>query len=200
MPAEAKSNHGHDQQCEHFPTNAVGTNEQHHQQEGNHQGSQVQLVTVRQHQRLGRDNAAQFAKGHDRTGKGHRTDEDTEEHFGKMDIFHHRFHGDRTVIQVAVEANQHRSQPHEAVQHRHQFRHFGHFDLLGQIHADGTTDDHRDNDPAHVTGIRPEDGGDQRDRHPSHAEQVTLLGRFMARKTGQAENKQNSGNNVCSCN
>ena len=116
-----------------------------------------------------------------------------------MDIRHHRFHR-RAVIQVAIETDQHRGQANEAVQHRHQFRHFGHLDLLRQIDADRTADDHGDDDPADVAGIRPQNGGEQRDRHTGDAEQVALLRRFMTRQARQAENKQNSGNNVCSCN
>ena len=68
------------------------------------------------------------------------------------------------------------------MQHRHQLRHFGHLDLLGQIDADRAADDHGDDDPANVAGIRPQNGGDQRDRHAGDAEQVALLRRFMARQ------------------
>ncbi|MNT64199.1 hypothetical protein D3C71_1988460 [compost metagenome] len=67
------------------------------------------------------------------------------------------------------------------MQYRHQLWHFGHFDLLRQIDPNRTADNHRDDDPAHVAGIRPENGGDQRNRHPCDTKQIAPLGRFMAR-------------------
>ena len=104
------------------------------------------------------------------------------------------------VLQVAVKAHQHRCQTHEAVQNRHQLRHFGHFNFLRQANTNRAADDHRQQDPRHVAGIRPEDGRNQCDSHPGNTVVVALLGRFVFGQTCKAKNKQDRGNNVCSCN
>ena len=59
-----------------------------------------------------------------------------------MNILHHRIKT-RPVIDIAIDADQHRGQANEAVQDRHQLRHFGHFDFLRQMDADGAADHHR---------------------------------------------------------
>ncbi|MNT10736.1 hypothetical protein D3C72_1455810 [compost metagenome] len=65
MPAKRKRDNSHHQQREHLHAGAFGTHEHHQQQERDHQRREVHFVTVWQHQRLRRDFAAQFAKGHD---------------------------------------------------------------------------------------------------------------------------------------
>ena len=178
MPAKGQGNDRHHQQRQNLSSCAVGANKGHQQQEGNHQRRQIQLMAMRQHQRFRRNLAAQFAKGHNRAGEGHRTDKDAEEHFRQVNIHQDLFHT-RFVIQVAVKAYQHRGQAHKAVQHGNQLRHFGHFDFLRQANTNRAADNHRQDDPRHVAGIRPENGRQQRDSHPGHPEQVTLLRGFV---------------------
>ncbi len=199
MPAKGQRDNGHHQQTQHLRAHAIGTHECHHQQERNHQRRQVKLVTIWQHQRLRRHLAAQLAERHDGTGKGDRTDKDTEEHFSQVNIDQNLFHAG-FMLQVAVEAHQHRGQTDEAVQHRHQLRHLGHFQFLRQANTNRPTDNHRQQDPRYVAGIRPEDGCDQGNRHTGDAVVVALLRRFVFGKPGETENKQDCGNNVCSCN
>ena len=156
-------------------------------------------MAVRQHQRFGRDLPAQLAERHNRPGEGYRTDEDAEEHFGQMNIDQNLFHTG-FVLQIAVKANQHRRQANEAVQNRHQLRHLGHFDFLRQTNTDSAADDHRQQDPRDVAGVRPKDGGNQRNRHPGDTKVISLLRRFVFGKPRQTENKQDCSNNVCGCN
>ncbi|MNV11805.1 hypothetical protein D3C71_1023840 [compost metagenome] len=155
-------------------------------------------MTVWQHQWFRRNLAAQFAKRHDRPGEGHCTDEDPEEHFGQMNIDQNRFHA-RFVIQVAVKAYQHRRQTDKAVQNRDQLWHLGHFHTFRQTNTNRTTDDHRHQDPRDVTGIRPEDGGNQCDRHTRDTKVVPALRRFVFGKPRQTANKQDCSNNICRC-
>ncbi len=199
MPAKRQRDNCHQQQRQHLQAYAFSADKDQQQQEGHHQRGEVELVTVRQHQRLRGNFPTQFAKRYNRPGEGDRTDKDAEEHFGQMDIDQNRLQA-RFVIQIAVKAYQYGRQAHEAVQDRHQFRHFGHFDFLRQMDADGTTNHHSDDNPSHVAGFRPEDGRHQRNRHTGDTVHVALTGRLMFGKPGQAENKQNRGNNVCSCN
>ncbi len=103
------------------------------------------------------------------------------------------------VVQVAVEAHQHRRQTHEAVQDRHQLRHLGHLNAFRQTNTNRPTDDHRHQDPGNVAGIGSEDGGNQRNRHPGDTKVITLLRRFVFGKSRQTENKQDCSNNVCGC-
>ncbi|CCK14385.1 hypothetical protein BN136_395 [Cronobacter universalis NCTC 9529] len=173
MPAERQRDNRHHEQRKALHAGALCLHENQQQNERDHQRRQVQFVTVRQHQRFRRDLAAQFAKRHHRAGKGHRADEDAEEHFGQMDIDQHR-RETRLVVQVAVKAHQHRREAHEAVQNRHQLRHFGHFNAFSKANTDSPADRHRDDYPAHIAGVWPENSGDQRDRHPRDAEQVAL--------------------------
>ena len=174
MPAKRQSDNGHHQQRQNLRRGAVGAHKGHQQHKGDDQRREVQLMTVRQHQRLRGHLAAQLAEGHDGAGKGHRTDEDAEEHFGQMNIDQNLLHAG-FMLQVAVKTHQHRRKADEAVQHRHQLRHFGHFNFLRQTDTDGATDNHRQQDPRDVAAVRPQDGGDQRDRHPGNAEVVALL-------------------------
>ncbi len=178
MPAKGQRNNGHHQQRQDLQAHAFSAHEHHHQQEGDHQRRQVQLMAVRQHQRLRGDLTAQLTEGDDRAGEGHRTDKDAEEHFGQVNIHQHRVHTG-FVIQVAVKAHQNRRQADEAVQDRYQLRHFGHLNALSQTDTDSATDDHRHQDPRHVAGVRPEDGGNQGDRHPGNTKVVALLRGFM---------------------
>ena len=156
-------------------------------------------MAVRQHQRFGRDLPAQLAERHNRPGEGHRTDEDAEEHFGQVDVHQNRLQA-RFVVQVAVEAHQHRRQTHEAVQNGNQLRHLGHFNAFRQTNTNRAADDHRHQDPRHVAGVRPKDGGNQRNRHPGDTKVISLLRRFVFGKPRQTENKQDCSNNVCGCN
>ena len=199
VPAEGQRDRGHHQQAQALGTSAVGANKNHHQREGDHQRRQVQLMAIGQHQRLRGNFAAQFTKRHHRTGEGDCTDEDAEEHFGQMDIDQNLLHPG-FMLQVAVKTHQHRRQAHEAVQDSHQLRHLGHLDLFRQTNTDRPADHHREDDPTDVAGVRPQNRGDQGDSHPGDAEIVALLRRFVFRQTRQAENKQDCGNNVCSCN
>ncbi|CST45738.1 Uncharacterised protein [Shigella sonnei] len=64
------------------------------------------------------------------------------------------------MMQIAVKANQHCRQTHEAVQDRHQFWHFGHFNFLRQTDTNCPTNDHRQQDPANITRIRSKNGCD----------------------------------------
>ena len=106
----------------------------------------------------------------------------------------------RVVIQVAVKANQYRRQTNEAVQNRHQLRHLGHFNFFRQADTNCAADDHRHQNPGNIAGIRAKNRRDQRNRHPGDTVVVTLLRGFVFGKSRQAENKQDRGNNVCSCN
>ena len=197
VPAKGQRDRGHHQQAQDLGAGAVRANKNHHQDEGNHQRRQVQLMAIGQHQRPGGNFAAQFTKRHHRTGEGHRADEDPEEHFGQMNIDQNLLHTG-FMLQVAVETHQHRCQTHEAVQDSHQLRHLGHLDLLRQTNTDRPADHHRKNNPADVAGVRPQDGSDQGNGHPGDAEIVALLRRFVFRQARQAENKQDCSNNVCS--
>ena len=114
MPAESQRDDGHDQQTQYLSTGAIGAHKGNQQQQRNHQRRQIQLVTIWQHQRLRGHLAAQFAERHDGTGKGYRTDEDTEEHFGQMNIDQNLIHTG-FMLQVAVETDQHRCQTNKAV-------------------------------------------------------------------------------------
>ena len=198
MPAEGQRDDSHHQQRQHLQTNAFGTHEDHQQHKRYHQRRQVQLMAVWQHQRLRGDLPAQLAERDNGTGEGDRTDEDTEEHFRQVNIHQNRFQTWR-VVQVAVEAHQHCGQTHKAVQNRHQLRHLGHFNAFRQANTNRTADDHRHQDPRHVAGVRPEDGGDQRNRHPGDTKVIPLLRRFVFGKPRQTENKQDCSNNVCGC-
>ncbi len=135
-------------------------------------------MTVWQHQRLRGDFAAQFAERHNGAGEGHRPDKDAEEHLRQVDIHQDRLQA-RLVVQVAVKAHQYGGQTHEAVQDRHQLRHFGHLNFLRQMNTNRATNNHRYDDPGNITGIRPKDGGDQRNRHPGDTKAVPLLRGFM---------------------
>ena len=95
-----------------------------------------------------------------------------------MDVNQNRLHP-RFVVEIAVKTNQHRRQADKAVQNRHQLRHLGHFHALRQANTNRPADDHRHQDPRHVAGIRPEDGRNQRNRHPGDTEVIPLLGGFM---------------------
>ncbi len=198
MPAECQRNDGHHQQRQHLQTHAFGTHKDHQQCKRDHQRRQVHLMTIWQHQWLRGDLPAQLTKCHNRTGKSHRTDEDTEEHFGQVNINQNRLHA-RFVVEIAVETHQYRRQTHKAVQDRHQLRHFGHFNAFCETNTDGSTDNHRHQNPRHVAGVRPEDGGNQRNRHPGDTKVIPLLRRFVFGKPRKAENKQDRSNNVCGC-
>ena len=159
MPAEYQRNGGHYQQCQHLQADAVRANKYNQQQEGNDQSRQVHFVTVWQHQRFRRNLATQFAERHHRTRKRYRPDEDTEEHFRQVNIDQNRCHS-RVMMQIAVKANQHCRQTHEAMQDRHQFWHFGHFNFLRQTDTNCPTNNHRQQDPANITRIRSKNGCD----------------------------------------
>ena len=90
----------------------------------------VQRVTRRQQQRFAGQRALQFAERDDRTGERDRADEYAEEDLDQMDRPFRA--GELDVgIDVARDADQHRGEPDEAVQHRHELRHLRHFDARG---------------------------------------------------------------------
>ncbi len=135
-------------------------------------------MTVRQHQRLRRDFAAQFTKRYDRSSESDCANKDTEEDFGQMDIHQHR-RQTGVMVQIAVKANQYRRQAHETVQNRDQLRHLGHLNFFRHADANRAANNHGDQNPCHVAGIRPKNGRQQRDRHPGNTEVIPLAGRFM---------------------
>ncbi|MNP05474.1 hypothetical protein D3C76_974290 [compost metagenome] len=85
MPTEGEGDQSHQQQGE---GRATGVDEVDHQRQRHDHSQQVQLVAVRQLQRLGRDQATQLAERHHGTGKGHGTDEDAQEDFHQVDVQH----------------------------------------------------------------------------------------------------------------
>ena len=85
MPAKGEGDQGHHQQGE---GRAARVDEVDHQRQRSDHGQQVQLVAVRQHQRLGGDETTQFAEGNHGTGKGYGTDEDAQEDLDQVDVQH----------------------------------------------------------------------------------------------------------------
>ena len=79
------------------------------------------------------------------------------------------------MIDIAVDADQHRGQADKAVQNRDQFRHFCHFDFLRQTNPDSAANDHRQQDPDDISAVRAKDGGNQRNRHAADTKNIPAL-------------------------
>ncbi|CCJ98050.1 hypothetical protein BN130_584 [Cronobacter malonaticus 507] len=199
MPAERQRDNRHHEKRKALHAGALRLHENQQQNERDDQRREVQLVTIRQHQRFRGDLAAQLAKRHHRAGERHRADENAEEHLSQVNIDQYRREA-RLVVQVTVKAHQHRRKAHKAVQNSHQLRHFRHFDTFSKANTDSSADRHRDDYPAHVAGVWPKNGGNQRNRHPRDAEQVALPRGLVLCKPRQAENKENCGDDVRSRN
>ncbi len=93
------------------------------------------------------------------------------------------------MIEVTVVSHQYRCQTHKAMQYRHQFRHFGHFDFTRQVNADAAANNHGDDNPADIAGMRPDNCRQQRNRHAADTKQIALLRGFVFGQSRQAENK-----------
>ncbi len=100
------------------------------------------------------------------------------------------------MVDIAVDAHQHCGQADKAVQNRHQLWHFRHFDFLRQANADSAANDHRQQDPDHITAVRAKYSGNQRNRHTADTENITPLRGLMTRKTGKATDEQNRSHNI----
>ena len=205
MPAQPERDQGdRDQQpqlrIDHEPAGQDGERDQ---------GTQVQHVLARQHQRVGLDPGRQLEERHDRPGERHRTDEHPDEHLGVVDA--QRLQRLEVVclgavevgldVQVAVPADQHRGQTDKGVQQRDQFRHPGHLDHPGPPQPDRGTDRGR-HQQQHQAGAldvpvhRQHDRRDQSDRHAGHPERVADLGGLVMGQPRQRQDEQQTSHDV----
>ena len=179
-------------------------------------------MTAGQLGRRARHLARQLAIGHDRAGKGDRTDEDAQEQFHMQDRQLGRgFLGDqlgksaqirqirlrRAVrdrhdlrhiadLKMRVEAHEHSRQTDQRVHRGHQLRHLGHLHALRHILTDQTTarDQQQRQQPQARTGANQR--GKDRQRHTDDAIPDRALGAFLVRQTAKRKDEQNSRNNI----
>ena len=89
MNAEQESNQGHYQKACQLHAGCSGYHEHNHESQRNHQGSDVEKIVSREHQRLGLENsqlkgAVELAVGHYGTGEGHRADKHAQKDFNEV--------------------------------------------------------------------------------------------------------------------
>ena len=112
-------------------------------------------VPARQEQRLAADEALQLAERDDRSGERDRADEDAEE---GLDLVHARLDAGKgmTRIERDRKPHEHRGEPDEAVEDRHQLRHRRHADARREQRADGAANRQHREQQRVVGDARPE--------------------------------------------
>ncbi len=205
MPAQQQRQHGHHGQQPQLRVD----DEPHRQRDEHQQRPDVDQVLAGQHHRGGLHPGGQLQVRHDRTGEGHRADEDADDHLGGVDAEHAlgrhldgvRADGMGLDVQVAVPADQHRGQTHEQMQQRDELRHAGHLDDLGLPQPDGCTDGHRAEQQCQAQRLQfildgQRDGGDQRDGHADDAEADAGAGGLVFGQPGQRQDEEQRRDDV----
>ena len=205
MPPQRQGQSGdHDQQPQ------LGIDHEPHREHAERdQRAKVQRVLAGQHQRAGLDPRCQLEERHDRAGERDRADEHPDEDLGGVDtcqVLHLQGRGLGTVgfaldVQVAVPADQHRSQTHERVQQGDQLGHPGHLDHAGPPQPDRRTHQHRHHQhrqagAGEVPVDRQCDRRHQRHSHAGNAERVAQLRRLVVGQPGEGQDEQQGGDDV----
>ncbi len=169
------------------------------QDEGRNRRPRVEQMPTRKLGRRRAEFARQLAKGHHRTGKGHRADKDAEKHFDPQDVdldrvflgqkrgkagevfLFRRFHRQNPAqFDIGVKADKDRRQTDEAVHRRHKLRHLGHLDALRDHIADDPAardEQHRQQPQARA---RPDQRRKNREPHADDPVPDRALGAFLA--------------------
>jgi hypothetical protein len=159
------------------------------------QQRQIDQVPRRQQQRLAADEALELGVSHDRTSERESPHEDADEGLGAM---RHRLGAFEmhAGIERDRKPDEHRSSADEAVEHRDQLRHRRHLDTHPQRRTDGCSGGHHREEQRVARDPRPEHGGNHRDCHAGHPEQVPAPRRALGRQTTEAEDEQQAGDEI----
>ena len=101
-------------------------------------------------------------------------------------------------VHIAGKTHQAGGQAHEAVHQCDELGHLRHLHLLGGIEADAGTDEEGDDDPGDAAraDLRAEHGGNHRERHADHAEQVAAACGLGVGEPAQAEDEEDGGADI----
>ena len=179
---------GHDDQCQQSGPVTVGTDKHDPQCHGNGQCHQIHQVTTRQGQCFAGYTAIQLAAGDQRSGKGYRTDENTEEYLDQLDGVL-RTVGHDQWFDVTGEAHQHGSQTDKAVQQGYQLRHLGHFDPVGEKNTNNAAEHDRNQNGDHIARADIGYGDANGNQNPGDTIVVTAASGFLMTQTTEAENE-----------
>ena len=104
--------------------------------------------------------------------------------------------GNAPDLDMGVEADKDRRQPHQRVHGRHKLWHLGHLNPLCQLHTDQGAAANQKEREEPKPGARPQKCGHDGQRHAHNPVPYRALGAFLVLQTAKGEDEKNSRNNI----